>query len=131
MADHEAFGQICERVCAEEGWELLPSGIRVTGPTGRRQLVALEFFEFESEELVRLSTIIGRAGSLRKDRLLSALRVNAGLAHGALAVMHDDLVMTDTLMLRDADPGEIRASIAYLSQTADEYEKLIFGTDQH
>jgi len=64
-------------------------------------------------------------------RLMVALRINAELAHGCLAVHDDDLVMTDTLMLRDADSAEIEASIGYLAETADYYEKSIFETDQY
>jgi hypothetical protein len=39
--------------------------------------------------------------------------------------------MTDTLMLRDADSSEIEASIGYLAETADYYEKTLFETDQY
>jgi hypothetical protein len=131
VSTREAFGHVCARVCREEGWELVPDGIRVSWANGRHQLVGLEFFEFRDQELVRLHTTIGRVGSLGPERLVAALRVNAGLAHGALAVMVDELVMTDTLMLRDADADEIRACVAYLAQTADSYEKSLFGTDEH
>ncbi len=131
MSTREAFGKICTRVCEEQGWELLPTGVRVRWPDGRRQLVSLELFEFEEEELVRLSTVIGRASELELERLLSALRVNAILAHGALAVQDEDLVMVDTLMLADANHAEIEASIRYLAKTADGYEKTLFDRDEH
>jgi hypothetical protein len=64
-------------------------------------------------------------------RLTVALRINTELAHGCFAVYEDHLVMTDTLMLRDADSAEIEASIGYLAETADLYERTIFGTDQY
>lgn len=131
MSVQEAFGRICQRVCESQGWELLPTGVHVRWPDGRHQLVALEFFEFENEELVRLYTTIGDATALAAERLALALKINARLAHGALAVKDDRLIMTDTLMLRDADPGEIEASLDYLAKTADYYEKTLFGTDQH
>ena len=131
MTTKEVFGQICSRVCAEQGWELLPSGVKVTFGDGRHQVVSLEFFEFEGEELVRLYTTIGSASAMGAERLTAALRVNAGLAHGALAVKDGDLAMIDTLMLKDADSSEIEASIGYLARTADTYEKTLFGTDEH
>jgi hypothetical protein len=62
---------------------------------------------------------------------VAALRINARLAHGALAVRDDALVMIDTLMLEDADAAEIEASIGYLAETADYYEKVLFGTDEY
>jgi hypothetical protein len=125
------FGQICQRVCDQQGWELLPSGVQVKFPDGRHQVVSLEFFESEREELVRLYTMIGAIDGMDARRLVAALRINARLAHGALAVRDDALVMIDTLMLEDSDAAEIEASIGYLAETADYYEKVLFGTDEY
>ena len=131
MTTQEAFPKILKQVCLERNWELFPSGVQVSWPSGRRQLVELEFFQFKDEDLVRLFTTIGQLKDLTPVRLKIALRINADLAHGCLAVKSDHLVMTDTLMLRDADYGEIEASIKYLAETADHYEKTIFETDQY
>ena len=131
MASQKHFAQILKHVCQDHAWELLPSGIQVSWPNGRRQLIELKFFQFKHEELVRLFTTIGDVESMSAVRLTVALRINAELAHGCLAVHEEHLVMTDTLMLRDADSAEIEASIAYLAETADYYEKTIFETDQY
>ena len=131
MTTRESFGSICERVCEQQGWELLPSGVEVTWGDGRHQLVSLEFFEFQQQELVRLHTKIGRSSELGSERLELALQINARLAHGALGIKDGELVMIDTLMLKDADPAEVEASISYLAETADFYEKTLYGTDQH
>ena len=131
MASKEHFAQILKRVCRDHAWELLPSGVQVSWPNGRRQLIELKFFEFKREELVRLFTTIGDVESMSAVRLTVALRINAELAHGCLAVHDDHLVMTDTLMLRDADSAEIEASIAYLAEIADYYENSLFETDQY
>jgi len=130
-ANHERFEDLCTQICNQAGWERLPNAIRVTWPGGRHQLVALEYFEQQDQEFVRMCTRIGPVEVLDEDRLISALRVNAGLAHGALAVMHDALVMLDTQLLQDAEPNEIKASIDYLARTADSYEKTLFGTDAY
>jgi hypothetical protein len=131
LAGQEHFAQILERVCQERGWDLLPTGVWVSWPNGRRQLIELKFFQFKREELVRLFTTIGEVDGMSAVRLKIALRVNTELAHGCLAVHEDQLVMTDTLMLRDAGFEEIEASISYLAETADHYEKTIFETDQY
>ena len=127
----ESFAQICRSVCDAQGWELLPTGIVVRWGDGRHQVVSLEFFEAEDQELVRLFTTIGGIGDLSKERLSMALRVNAGLAHGAIAIKYDELCMTATLVLADADPGEVEAVVGYLSRTADYYERAFFGTDEN
>jgi hypothetical protein len=131
MSTRESFGQTCQRVSERQGWEVLPSGLRVDLPGGRHQVVSLEFFDFESQELVRLYTVIGPADQLPTERLALALQINARLAHGALAVRDGELIMANTLLLKDADAAEIEASIAYLAETADYYEKTLFGTDRH
>lgn len=125
------FAQLLERACQERGWQLLPSGVQVTWADGRRQLVELEYFESGNEDLVRLYSTIGSVEDLGPVRLTVALRINAELAHGCLAVKSQDLIMTDTLMLQDADQSEIEASIGFLAETADYYEKTIFHTDQY
>jgi len=103
----------------------------VTWGDGRHQIVELEFFDYREQELVRFFTTIGDATQLSAVRLNIVLRLNAELAHGCLAVKDDNLVMTDTLLLKDADPDEIEASVSYLAETADYYEKQLFGTDVH
>jgi hypothetical protein len=130
LAAQQRFAETLKRVCQDRGWDLLISGVRVSWANGRQQLVEIEFFPFEQEELVRLYTTIGSVETLNTVRLTIALSINAELAHGCFAVKNDHLVMTDTLMIRDADYGEIEASIKYLAETADHYEKTIFETDQ-
>lgn len=131
MADQDQFARLCERVCEEHGWDLLKSGVQVTFADDRHQLVELEFFHHRDEDLVRLFTTIGPVAALSQVRLTVALRINAELAHGCLAVKNDDLVMTDTLMMKDADFSELSASIGYLAETADYYEKTIYETDNY
>jgi hypothetical protein len=118
-------------VCEQQQWELLPTGIVVRWGDGRHQLVALETFEFEREELVRLASIIGDVADMSREQLATALRVNGGLAHGALAIRADQLCMTDTLMLAEAGIDEIKAAIEFLARSADEFERTLYGTDEH
>jgi hypothetical protein len=131
LADQEYFAHILKRVCRDRGWDLLPTGVQVSLPNDRSQLIEIEFFQFKREELVRLFTTIGEVEGMSAVRLTIALRVNTELAHGCLAVHEDHLVMTDTLMLRDADFEEIEASIGYLAETADHYEQTLFETDRY
>lgn len=131
MPTKETFARLCERVCREQGWSLLPTGVQIFGPDGRQQVVLLEFFEFEDNDLVRLYSIIGSSDGLGAERLALALQVNARLAHGALAVRDGELVMTDTLLMADANPRVLSAALRYLAETADYYEKIFFGTDEH
>jgi len=131
LAGQVHFAQFLKHVCRDRGWDLLPTGVHVSLPNDRGQLIEIEFFQFKREELVRLFTTIGEVNGMGAVRITVALRINTELAHGCFAIHEDHLVMTDTLMLRDADSAEIEASIGYLAETADQYEKMIFGTDQY
>ncbi len=131
MPSSETFGGLCRRVCEEQGWELLPSGVRIPTEADRHQLVSLEFADQDGEEFVRLWTIIGDAARLDAARLEAALRLNMSLPHGALALHGGQLVMVETLPLHDAGAEEIRAALEYLASQADHYEKTMYGTDQY
>ncbi len=126
-----AFAEQCRQVCDAHGWELLPTGILVQWEDGRKQLVRLEIFESNRQMLVRLSTTIGSVELLSRDHLVLALEANSELAHGALAIQSHELCLTDTLMLETSDASQIEASIGFLANQADEYERSIYGTDVH
>lgn len=131
MTNQKTFGDILRAVCAQRGWELLPSGVNVTHANGRHQIVTFEHFEFEGQQLIRLVSMIGASKEMRREQMEQALRANISLAHGALGLNGEDLCMTDTLSLEDSDPGEIESVVAYLAEMADYYEQVLFGTDRH
>jgi len=125
------FRELCEQVCAEQGWRLRPNGIHVPLPGGRNQVVGLELVELEDEHLVRLATVIGSAEGLSPVRLRAALELNAVIPHGAFAVRDGELLMTDTLPLGEAHAGELESTVRSLAETADRYEEQLFRTDDH
>ena len=125
------FADKCRQVCEAHDWELLPTGVFVRFGDGRGQLVRLEFFEHELEELVRFSSVIGAIDSLSRERLVTALRANSGFAHGGLAIIDDDLCVVDTLIIAGAEARAVAAVIEYLARSADEYERIVFGVDDN
>jgi hypothetical protein len=131
VSTREGFATVCRDVCRDRSWELLPSGIRVALPDDRHQIVELDFFESGGRPLLRLTTRIGREEEVSEVRLSLALRLNAELAHGAFALRDGELVMLDTLVLEDTDPGELEAVVGYLAETADRYEDRLFGRDEN
>jgi len=129
VSARQRFEEVCRQVCEEQGWGRSANQIEVKFPEGRHQIVFLDFFDFEQEELVRLYTVIGSVKGMNPFKLTEALRLNFGLPHGALAVHDDKLVVIDTLMVEDADAGEVEASAAYLAEIGDHFEKTMFGSD--
>jgi len=127
----QRFEDVLGAVCGEQGWVHGSSGVEVKLESGRRQVVKLDYFEFEGAELVRLYTVIGDSSRIHPLRLTQALRVNFGLPHGAMALRAEELVLVDTLIVEDADAGEIEAAVGYLSETGDHFERTLFGPDAH
>jgi len=125
------FADICREVCERHGWELLPTGVVLPIDLDRKQLVSVELFEFEQEQLVRLSSTIGPADSMSREELATALRSNAELAHGALALEDDHLTLVDTLPVDGLGAQALSATIEFLARSADETERVVFKTDDH
>jgi len=131
LSAREGFERICIEVCRAREWIGQRDQVEVKLEGGRRQVVQLQFFEYEGREMVRLHTVIGSTERIRPTRLQFALELNYALPHGAMAVKDEQLVMVDTLILAEADPGELEASLEYLATTADQYEASMFGPDVH
>lgn len=131
MAGKESFAKNLTTACREHDWELLPSGINVSLPDDRHQVVKLEFFESRGFELVRFITTIGSMKELSRGQLEQSLRANADMPHGALALRGEDLCMIDTLSLVDSDLSEIVSTVSFLAEMADYYERILFGADIH
>lgn len=129
MSRRDDFIHRVRDVCTERSWIFEPGSVEIPFEDGRRQRVDLEFFTFEDEELVRIHTGIGSTEHIDDERLVTALGLNFRLPHGALAIHKNDLVMVDTLMVSEADTTEIAAALAYLAETADHFEKTMFGRD--
>jgi hypothetical protein len=130
MADRRPPPVVFDTVCTHAGWPLDDGGAVVPLPGGRHQRVAAHVVVETGTEYLRLASRIGDAAVLNEPRLLAALRMNARLRLGAIAIDGQDLVMVHTLLVRDADADEVRATIQFLAQKADEFEKALFGRDE-
>ena len=130
-SSQETFARLAERVCRENGYVLEPGGARVQLPESRSQLVAMEQFEYAGRERVRLWTRIGPKEDLGHVRMETALEVNAQLPHGALGLREGFLVLSHTLALDEVGSDELETALRFLAETADEYEKSIFDTDEN
>jgi hypothetical protein len=124
------FEAAVDAACKRQGWKRERDEIEVALEDGRRQRVLLEPFEFEDEPLVRVISGIGPSDHIEPLHLTTALRLNYGLPHGALALRDNQLVLVDTLLGDEPDEDEIEAVVSYLAETADHFERTMFGTDE-
>jgi hypothetical protein len=119
-------------VCERNAWDCDECQAVVPLADGRRQTVFQDLIDDEDgEQLMRLYSIIGDASIMDEIRLRAALGINNRLRHGAIAIMDDQLVLTDTFMVEHTDQAELEESILYLARKADDFERYIFETDTH
>ena len=133
MAGHERMEHIklISEVCMRQGWQHEGPDITLAAGGGRKQLIQSELFLFEGEEMLRLYTRVGPMNKLSETQLSALLGRNFSLAFGALASFGEDLVMTETLMMRASAHDQVAYAVRFLAETADGYEKQIYGTDQY
>jgi hypothetical protein len=130
-APRQGFEQRTTEICERRGWKWDGKRVELHLDGGRRQEVHLDYFTFDDHEMVRLFSRIGPTRRIRADKLVFALELNWSMAHGSMAVHDEMLVLVDTLMLGDADEAEIEAAVSFLAETADRYEKSMFGPDAY
>lgn len=125
------MANIFEQVCDDKGWPREGATVKLPLAGGRSQAVTCESFEEAGENLFRLYSVLGGADILDEQRMRSALSLNYRLRFGALSIREDKLVLTHNFLSRDADAGEVAATVEYLAATADQYEKHLYGTDRN
>lgn len=100
---------------------------------GRRQTLYLEPSSHRSSD--RLLLIYSTCCEADPSYFRKALRLNAELLHGAIAIREIDgkdfFVMVDTYPRATVDPEEIRRSVLEVGFHADEVEKQLTGIDRH
>jgi hypothetical protein len=118
-------------VCLRKDWPCDGQQATITLPSGRRQVLTFERFLFEGEDMLRIFTAVGPVASLSEIQLNAVLGLNSSLAFGALAIVGDDLVMTDTFLLNGDCHDQLAYSMSFMAETADRYEREIYHTDVH
>jgi hypothetical protein len=123
--------RLVAEVCRQQGWHFDGSAVTVRLDNDRRQVVELTNFVFDGEDVTRLYTRVGPVSILSGTQLSALLGLNFSLAFGALASYGDDLVMTETLLLRESSLDQLAYAIRFLAEKSDGYEKQIYGTDHY
>ncbi len=122
---------VLERICKKNRWTASGDSLEYTLPNGRKQLIFAEEFAHGDERMLRLYSHVGEESELTEIRLRAALSLNYKLPHGAFALREGKLVLTETFLLREADEDEVASAIRYLAESADRYERFIYGTDRY
>ncbi len=125
--------ELAELIRREKDWEYQDGdkwvSFTLATDSARSHSVRLHEFRHENIAFVRFTSIIGPASVLDERRGISALGLNAHLVFGAVAVLRDELILTESLPLGMIEAGAAILVISYLAQQADRYESVMFGED--
>jgi serine/threonine-protein kinase len=107
--------------------------LQVTMPDGRGQTVHIEQTDHSGPD--RLLMIYSICCPATEDYFEAALRLNATVCHGALAIRsvegQDQFVMIDAYPRATVDPEEIRRSVLEIAVHADAVESQLTGLDNN
>ncbi len=107
--------------------------IQMEFPDGRKQKVFLENSDHGATE--RLLLIYSLCCQAQPEYYENALRLNAEMAHGGLAIRtfegRDMFCVIDTFPRSSVDGLDVRRSVLEVGYRADSVEKLLTGEDQH
>lgn len=127
----EDFERLTSEICERRGWKWDGQHVELQLDGGRRQQVEVDYFRHGDHEMVRIFSPIGPTLRIKPQRLVFALEMTFKMAYGSMAVNDGMLVVVDTRMLAELDASEIEAAIFYIADTADHYEKSMFGPDAY
>lgn len=116
--------------CSNAGWHREGNAAVVPLAGGRHQRVSVTLVADDVGDFVRIASRIGEAAVLNDVRMAAALRLNARLRRGAIAVLDEDVALVETAAA-DVGADELQAIVAQLARTADQYESALFGRDEN
>jgi hypothetical protein len=123
--------EIVVDVCARKDWQCGDGTATLILPRGRHQVLSLQQFVHEGEDMLRITTVVGPVASLTDIQINAVLRINHSLAYGALAILGEDLVMTETVLVKTDCHEQLAYAMTFIAETADRYEREIYRTDEH
>jgi hypothetical protein len=97
----------------------------------RSQEVMVALADDESgDRLITAFSVIAKVKADFGELYKYALKLNATIDYGAIALMDDTLVLRSTLLLEDCDPHQFVKSLTYIAAKADELEELLTLKDE-
>lgn len=104
--------------------------ITVEFDNDRSQEVIISLAKDESgDRLINCYSIIVKITSDYAELYKYALKMNAVIDYGAIALMEDALVLRNTLLLEDCEPHQFVKSLTYIAAKSDEIEENLTSKD--
>lgn len=97
----------------------------------RKQILKASLFKDMEEEIIRLTTPVGKRADLSERKLAATLELNSTLNYGAFALRNEELVMTETFSLHRTPLTEALHIAQYMTKMADSYEQMTTGLDRY
>jgi hypothetical protein len=97
---------------------------------GRAQKVTVTLtFDESGDRLINYHSVIAKVGSDYAELFKYALQMNATIDYGAIALIENNLVLRNTLLLEDCEPHQFVKSLTYIAAKGDEIEELLTKKD--
>lgn len=97
----------------------------------RAQKVMVTLTHDESgDRLINYYSVIAKVKSDYAELFKYALKMNAAIDYGAIALLEDTLILRNTLLLEDCNPHQFAKSLTYIAAKADEMEELLTSRDE-
>jgi hypothetical protein len=131
----EIFEGFISAVAAEFNMKFLRKkdgvySITVEFDNDRSQEVIISLAKDESgDRLINCYSIIVKVKSDYAELYKYALKMNAVIDYGAIALMEDALVLRNTLLLEDCEPHQFVKSLTYVAAKSDEIEENLTSKD--
>jgi hypothetical protein len=104
--------------------------ITVEFENARSQEVLVMLSEDESgDRVINCYGIIVKVKADYAELYKYALKMNAVIDYGAIALMEDALVLRNTLLLEDCEPHQFVKSLTYVAAKSDEIEENLTSKD--
>ena len=93
---------------------------------GRNQEVLITLSKDESgDRIINYYSIVAKLKRDLGELYKYSLQMNSTFHYGAIALLDNTLILRNSILLRDCDPGRFMKSLTYISAKADELEELL------
>jgi hypothetical protein len=98
---------------------------------GRAQEVMVTLTLDESgDRLINYYSVIAKVKTGYAELFKYALQMNATIDYGAIALIEDNLILRNTLLLEDCEPHQFVKSLTYIAAKGDEIEEILTKQDR-
>lgn len=95
-----------------------------------QEVIVTLAYDESGDRMINYYSMIAKVKTDYAELFKYSLEMNAAIDYGAIALMDDNLVLRNTLLLEDCEPHQFVKSLIYIAAKADELEELLTSKDE-